>query len=76
MYRRGSWFHSRVVHVVRSVRRQGFNTNSRQIGMTMIIDPIDLHKRYLSLLLSLASVHFCTDELLNVVVHRGTIDSY
>ena len=67
---------ARVWRVSCDLSGQQINTNARQIGMTMIIDPIDLHKRYLSLLLSLASVHFCTDELLNVVVHSGTIDPY
>ena len=55
---------------------QQINTNARHIAITVIINPFDLHKRYLSLLLSLASVHFCTDELVDVAVHHGTIDSY
>ena len=55
---------------------QQINTNTRHLAITVIIDPIYLHKRYLSLLLSLGSVHFCTDELVDVVVHHGTMNSY
>ena len=67
---------ARVWRVSCDLSGQQINTNTRHIAITVIMDRIDLHKRYLSLLLSLASVHFCTDELLNVVVHRGTIDPY
>ena len=55
---------------------QQINTIARHQSLTVIIDRIDLHKQYLSLLLSLASVHFCTDELVDDAVQSGIVDLY
>ena len=67
---------ARVWRVSCDLSGQQINTNARHIAITVIMDRIDLHKRYLSLLLSLGSVHFCTVGWMFYVVHHGTMNSY